>query len=234
MIGTDIESQGDPRYHFPPDESIITPERARMGDVFTGPDCNDCGATGKITNPDDNTIKSTCRSCHGRGWIGCVNTAEMDHKIRIRHAQVQVCSILRYLWDKEIITDDQYHDGGTFEIWRDQHQVAMGLKKAVCSGDDEEFETRLRAYGYILLVRRLSQRDICAIQYAINTFAVSHTEFIAFNRKTAYITAFGNLSRLLPNVKEQIRYLESISEDERNALCEGNLKILVARLVKLV
>lgn len=225
----DFPENVDRSQWLPEGDPILTPERAAKGDVFTGPQCRDCRGSGR--NPQEKLVSLACRVCHGKGWVGQVNAVGLDSR-NIRHAQVQVRNVLNALWDREIITDDQHHDGGTYQIWRDMHNASLGLAKSVSSGGDEEIGVRLRAYGYVLLVRRLSRYDVRAIEDAIDTFANVEVMRVAVARSQAYLRAFDNLSRLLPRVKEQIKYLEGVTEDERQAMCEDNLKILLARLVK--
>jgi hypothetical protein len=100
----------------------------------------------------------------------------------------------------------------------------------VCSGNTEEQGVRLRAHGFILLIRKLSQSDLKAIEFAINTFATSHTKFIAQQSKAALRSAFEKLSNALPAVKEQIAFLEQLPENEREELSNERMKKLLASL----
>lgn len=224
----DTETEGDPRYYRPMKEPLINQWRAAKGDIFTGPDCKECDSTGK-----DKMTKANCKPCWGKGYLPITNASEVDSS-HIRFAQVQIKSIINLLWDKGIITDDQHHDGGTFQIWRDMHNAALGFGKAVSSGEEESLGIRLRAYGYILLVRRLHPNDIRAVEYTVDTFVNSHTQFLALNRKEMYQGAFERLGRLLPCVKDQVTALESVSDVERNELSEDGLKKLLAQIVKRV
>lgn len=157
---------------------------------------------------------------------------EYDDNGNIRFAQSQVKNILNYLWEKEIITDQQHHDGQTFEIWRDMHRVQLESKKAVSSGGEEAIGVRLRAYGFVLLLKRLSIPDQNTIESSIERPASNHYCFIADNNTNAYKRTFERLSDVLLPIKEQIQYLEQLSEDERGAIAEDNLKKLIAELVK--
>ncbi len=222
------DDNGDPRYHLPRDVPLLTPERASKGDVLTGPDCGDCGATGK-----DKATKMTCRACRGKGWVGSINVATMDNA-DIRFAQVQVRNILNYLWGAGIITDDEHTDGHTFQAWRDQHRVALGLQRPVSYESDEPLVLKLRAYGFVLLLKKLNHYDVKAINKAIDVFVNQATELDARREERPYRRAFGNLARVIAPVREQVAYLENLSEEERDLLADERLKILLASIGKKV
>jgi hypothetical protein len=221
MQHTDIESEGDPRYHLPPNTPIITPERAAKGDVFTGPNCSDCNTTGK-----DKITKLPCRTCKGRGWVGSINAATMESS-DIRFAQVQVRNILNFLWNAGIITDDEHDDGHTFQAWRDQHRVALGLERPVSNTLEEPATLKLRAYGFILLLRKLNAYDAKAINKSLDVFANCGTEQDARREERPYRMAFTNLSKAIVPIKEKISYLERASDEERAALADEQLKMLL-------
>jgi len=218
----DAEQQIDKSQWLPDGEPLITPERAAKGDVFTGPDCSDCGATGK-----DKMTKLTCKTCRGKGWVGSTNAATID-AADIRFAQVRIRDILSYLRTAEIITDDQYTDGKTFQAWRDQHRVALGLERPVSNGMDEPAVLKLRAYGFVLLLKKLEVNDVKAINKALDLTATHGTERDANREKEVYRTAFISLSRVIIPIREHIAYLENASEEERNALACEQLKKLLA------
>jgi hypothetical protein len=217
----DSESNGDPRYHLPHGTPLITPERARKGDVFTGPDCRDCGTTGK-----DKITKLPCRPCKGRGWVGSTNAAGVDNA-DIRFAQVHEVNLLSKLWDSGHVTDQQHHDAQTFQIWRDMHRTQMGLEKPVSSGGEEVFGVRLRAYGYILILRKLSRHDNDAIETSLLPMLMSWAQWIARNRTEKYVAALERLSRVLPPVKDQIGYLEGLDEEQREEISKAGVKKLL-------
>ncbi len=222
------ESEGDPRYHLPAGMPIITPERAAKGDVLTGPPCPDCGATDKVKQQLGHQ-PAICRACRGRGWIGSVNAATIaaDH---IRHAQVQVRNILNYIWEEQIISDDEHDAGHTFEAWRNQHRVALGLQKAVSGDLDDTLQVKLRAYGFVLLIRRLAVNDVKAIGKSLDVSANHSTQAEALRERGAYARAFGRLSNEIIPVRERITYLERASEEERNHISDEQMKILLAAI----
>ena len=217
-------TEGDKRYHLPQDAPLITPERAAKGDVLTGPPCQECKSTGKVKSSLGQA--AICPKCRGRGWLGSVNAATIaaDH---IRFAQVQVVNILNFLWEREIITDDQHNEGHAFEAWRNQHRVALGLQKAISGEMEETLQVKLRAYGFVLLIRRLSAPDVKAISKALDTSANYATRAEAIREQGAYIRAFANLGREIIPVRERITYLERASEVERNHISDEQLKILL-------
>lgn len=158
---------------------------------------------------------------------------ERDEFGHIRFAQMQVRNILNYLWNTDIITDENHDDGHTFEAWRNQHRVATGQQRAI-SGDptDPSSSVKLRAYGYILILKRLSIYDYNAVSDAIETFENEHTRFIALSQRMIYRRAFTRLSLILPAIRDQVAYLESLSDDERQSLSDERLKTLLDNLAK--
>lgn len=214
-------------------EPIITPERAKKGDLFTGPLCEDCRGSGK-NHSDHADHQVTCRACRGKGWIGTVNMATLTDKqiSDTRFAQMQVRNILNFLWERGIITDLQHDDGCTFEAWRNQHRVALGLQRSVSTETAESTSVKLRAYGFVLIIKKLSVYDHHAIDNSLSIFANHYTETLARRDFPVYQRAFSRLAKILPPIREQIAYLESLSDEEREAMAEGVLKILLASRVK--
>ena len=100
------------------------------------------------------------------------------------------------------------------------------------AGLESQTANKLRAHGFVLLIRKLSNQDLSAIEFALNTFATSHTKFIAQNRKSAYRGAFERLSGILPSVRDKIEALEALNEEDKNELSENNLKIMLASFKK--
>ena len=156
----------------------------------------------------------------------------IDDNGNMQEARSSVKNILNFLWEEDIIDDQQHHDAGTYQIWRDMHQASMGMKKPVSSGNAEALGIRLRAHGYVLVSQRMPKSHIRAVESALETFANSHTEFLARNSRRAYAEALTNLSNVIAAVKERIAYLESISEKERMELQEDGMKKLLAELNK--
>jgi hypothetical protein len=151
---------------------------------------------------------------------------------QINFAQAQVRNILNWLWNNDAITDQQHHDGKTFQIWRDMHHVQLGLLRPVTSGGTEPIGRRLRAYGYVLITKRLHVYDLKAINQSVDVFSNPHTTELARRDKKIYQRAFMNLSAAIMPIHEQIRYLEGLSDRELEAMSEENLKNYVAGLVK--
>jgi hypothetical protein len=229
------ESDGDPRYHLPAGTPLITPERASKGDVFTGPPCKDCDSSGKSKDKGA-AHTALCRSCRGKGWVGSSNAEEYVvtstdngssqwvENSSIRFAQVQVRNILNFLWTAGIITDEENDHGHTFQAWRDQHRVALGLERPISNELDEPVTLKLRAYGFVLLLRRMSEYDSKAINKSLDVLANRGTELEAKREERPYRAAFMNLSKAIVPIKEKISYLEKASEEERNLLADEQLK----------
>jgi RecJ-like exonuclease len=211
------------------DTPLINKHRAAHGDIITGTPCPECDMTGRNEN------RGVCKECSGKGRIGIRNASGVSENelSEIRFAQIQVKSILNFLWNSEIISDDEHSDGHTYKAWRDQHNVAMGLEKAISNEFESPMTLKLRAHGYILLLKRLSVHDIKAINKAIDVRANHSTERDAIREQRPYRTAFANLARVIIPIKERISYLEGISEDERNMLSDDNMKLLLVDIHKM-
>jgi hypothetical protein len=218
MADTEELTQGDKSFWLPEGEPIITPERAAKGDVFTGPDCGDCHGSGK-----DPITKLSCKTCRGKGWVGSINAASLDSG-DIRFAQVREINLLSLLRDHNHISDQQHHDGQTFQVWRDMHRAQLGTEKPVSSGGDEPFGVRLRAYGFILLLQRLNRLDYSTIEATLTPMAMSWVDWIARNRVERYVTALERLSRLLPPIKDRIAHLESLTDEQRAEISKESIK----------
>jgi hypothetical protein len=167
-----------------------------------------------------------------KGDIQTVRSIDQETGVTgdILSAQVQVRNILNFLWNAEIITDDQAHAGQIFQIWRDIHNAAMGFKKSTGSGaKGSRSDTRMEEHGYILLVQRLSRNDLSLIGSAIDTYETEFTRYMAINRKEMYRGALERLSLALLHIRDRLKALEDMPEDERIAHTEENLKLFVAR-----
>lgn len=189
---------------------------------------------------NDSDIDKTCFISHGEAIVTPERLAKGDISIRTSDTdktleiQLTIKNILNYLYEEEIITGQNLFDGQTFQIWQEMHRTSLGLQKAVSSGSPEKLGLRLKAHGFVLLIRRLSQPDLKAIEFAINTFATGHTKFMAQKSKVTYQRAFERLSAILPSIRDRIDTLEALNEIDRNELCENNLKKLVAEVKKYV
>jgi hypothetical protein len=150
----------------------------------------------------------------------------------MREARAVAKNILNLLWEMEVIDDQQHHDAGTYQIWRDMHQASMGLRKPVSSGNQEAIGVRLRAYGYVLITQRLAHFHTKTIDHALETMQSTDDDFSGVNRRQRYRQAFEALSMALPPIRDQIAYLEGLSEVERNEMSEDRLKKLVEQIAK--
>ncbi len=225
MIESDDEIEKIDRSQWLPHGTpLLHPERIAKGDVITGPECNECNGTGK-----EKHMNLVCKKCYGHGWCG--ETSAIDVPISdIRFAQVQVRNILNYLWSAGHITDENHDDGHTFEAWRNQHRVAMGLQKAISTDTAQSTGVKLRAYGYVLIIKRMSINDFNAVSMAIDTFEREYTRHVADKDRKIYSRAFACLTTAMMPIREQISYLEGLTDEERDELCEGRLKSFLDRI----
>ena len=207
-------------------DPMIKPERAQHGDVIIPIECEECSGRGK-----DEYTKQNCRKCYGKGRYGernAIDVAAGD----IRFAQIQVRNILNYLWNSEFITDENHDDGHTFNAWRDQHRVAMGQQKAISGETTSTTSTKLRAYGYVLIVKRLSVYDYNAVSKSIETFDSTFTRIMAERERKIYARAFAALTTAFKPIREQVAYLEGLTDEARDELSEGRLKSFLDRIHK--
>ena len=150
----------------------------------------------------------------------------------IREARAVAKNILSLLLELKVIDDQQHHDAGTYQIWRDMHQASMGLRRPVSSGNQEAIGVRLRAYGYVLITQRLEHFHTKTIDHALETMKSTNDDFSEINHRQRYRQAFEALSMALPPIREQITYLEGLSEADRNEMSEERLKKLVEQIAK--
>ena len=150
----------------------------------------------------------------------------------IREARAVAKNILSLLLELKVIDDQQHHDAGTYQIWRDMHQASMGLRRPVSSGNQEAIGVRLRAYGYVLITQRLEHFHTKTIDHVLETMKSTNDDFSEINHRQRYRQAFEALSMALPPIREQITYLEGLSEADRNEMSEERLKKLVEQIAK--
>jgi len=199
---------------LPVGEPIITPERRHKGDMTIDIECADCDSTGNVQGVH-------CRACRGKGRVP--QRIEDAATQEIRYAQSHVRNILNYLWNNGDLTDQQAHDGKTYEIWKSLSDANFGLrKKATAEGDGG---TGVSEYGFVLLIRALGLRDCKIVESAIFTVATEHSRFVAARNKHQYQAAFERLSAIILQVREQIA---AISGQE---LCDEYLAIKFKKLL---
>lgn len=150
---------------------------------------------------------------------------EYDKDGQHRWAQIHVKNILNYIWHQEVITDQQHHDGCTFEIWRNMHRVATGHQRAVSTGENPESTgLRLNAYGYVCLLKRLPVNDSAQIQNCIDVQANEHTKWVAMRSASAFSALFQRLEIIIAPVIQHIRALEALSDYDREQFHLENLQ----------
>lgn len=220
-MNIDDEDHIDRAHWLPLGMPIITKERAAKMDIVTGESCTDCDSSGK-----ESSTNRVCPGCKGKGWTGMTNAATVPLN-EIKFAQVQIRNILNFLWGIGAITDEHHDAGWIFKAWRDQHDVALGFKKSVSSEMSVSSGTKLRAYGYVLILKRVSRADLKALESAVETIATTHTQVESVKQKITYRRALENLVRVLPPIQEQIASLEVLSEEDRGMLMEERLKNLL-------
>ncbi|MEZ5691180.1 MAG: hypothetical protein R3D71_05910 [Rickettsiales bacterium] len=186
----------------------------------------------------DDHIDRSCFLPRGVDFITPQRLAKGDLRVsyndsgQMQEAQATVKNILNWFWENDYITHEQHDDACTFQIWRDMHQVSMGVRKPVSSGEVESLGVKLRAYGFVLLLKKLSRHNVKAIEYVLENFASEHNIFFAKRDRRVYQSVLQDLSEKIIPVREQIKYLESLDESEREKLYEENLQKLVAQIKK--
>lgn len=224
------QDNGDKSQWLPDGEPIITKERAAKGDIITGKPCEVCQGNGR-----DKENNRPCKECRGRGWNGIKNAAEIPQTnlTDVEYARAVIRNILNYLWQMEYITQEHYDAGHTFNAWRDQHRVARGLQRPTSNDLKNPTGVKLRAHGYILLTKRLRQQDYKAISDTIEITATEHVRSMVNKNHLTYYKTFDRLCIILSPIKEQIEYLESLTDEQREFLSEEKMKIAIAQIRNL-
>lgn len=224
--GKMIDDYIDESVWLPEGEQMVTPERAKKDDIFFEVDCKECLGKGKNNN-------QFCKPCKGRGRVKD-NRPPGEIITDIRYAQVCVRNILNFLWENDVITNDQHEAGCVFKAWRDQHRVAMGQQRPVSNETAETLSVKLRAYGYVLILKKLNPYDYRTIDTAVETYESEHTRYFALRDSKAFKGAFYRLHQLLPPIKERIVYLERLTDEERESLADDALKKFLASISPIV
>ncbi len=189
---------------------VVTPERAAKGDLFTGPDCQVCHASGNIPHPGDKTVKLTCRTCKGRGWVGTVNAASVDSN-DIRHAQVQVRNILNLLHEREVLDDQHVRDGQTFECWQMWFTAELSCRPSTIYSPEmrgirrELAEDDLAHDDYGKLIRGMSRKHLGLVERAIKTHATEHNAWLACRDGAHYRDAFDRLGVVMERLRAEFK-----------------------------
>lgn len=193
-----------------------------------------------IDTDSDDHIDRSCWLPPGEPIITAQRASKGDMRIErrddgeINYARAHIRNILNYLWQSEIITADQHDAAWTFKAWREQHQLSLGLLRHSdgADGTPDSFGVKLRAHGYILIVRRLSVDDCVTINNAIDTTQDAHSRFLAARYKKNYERAMQNLENVLVPVRERISALESLSEEDRNEVEDKALRNFLDEVVR--
>lgn len=206
---------------------MVKPERIAKGDIITGKQCDDCETKGRGKDG------LPCKTCKGKGWFGITNAinVELDD---IRFAQAQVRNIINYLWETEIITHDQNDAGHTFQAWRAQHRVSLGIQAPISAGISEASLSKMRAYGYVLLLQRISRYDQQYVEFCVDTFSTYYTQQLAIERGPKIRAALERLHQALMPIRERILAMEQLPPEELQALSEDNLKKMIAKISRCV
>ena len=140
---------------------------------------------------------------------------------RIGFAQVRVLNVMNFLYDADLLTDDEWASGLTFELWRDVARTAMGAVKGAFafSAAGGRGEGRgMREYGYILILRRMHPSNMGVVHAALDTIASTFHKDLARRQAKYYQRAFGSLNDLMPKIYGEIdavkERLENCSDDE--------------------
>ena len=223
----DEQDHIDTSCHLPPGEPIMTPERAAKRDIISRKPCDKCDGNGR-----EAYTNKPCDECRGSGWKGIKNASEIapENLSEVEYAQAVVRNILNYIWQKNYITQEHYDAAHIFEAWRNQHRVARGERRPTSNDIANPSGVKLRAHGYVLLTQRLRRNDHLAIDNTIEITSNEHTRNLADRNSKLYRGIFDRLCIVLSPIKEQIDYLESLSEEQRDFLSEEKMKIVIATI----
>lgn len=138
--------------------------------------------------------------------------------------------LVDYLRRANIINAASYEDARVFKAWRDQHRAALGQQQAVSTESSTSIYVKLRAYGFILILRRLAYYDERLISKSIEYPSTTSTQKEAKLSAEIYRRAFLKLRKAFDPIREQIAYLESLDDATRDEREKEALKIFLDKL----
>jgi hypothetical protein len=167
-----------------------------------------------------------------RSLKGDMRIVRDDVSGQVRYAQALVRNIMGWLWVNGHIDDQNYHDGRTYELWREVAHAQFGgvRRNTVYAAARGEMQAEgLNEYGFILLLQRLSRDEQAWIESAILTFQRPYTVMLAQRRAKRYASAFSRLTVLIPEVRDQ---LQAIAEARKTSPLPDDLalKVLAERM----
>lgn len=210
----DTDKDGDPRFHLPADEPIITPERRAKGDLLIDIPCPECdGKAGEA--------RRLCKSCRARGRVQAPDQSAIA-TADIRFVQLHANTVMNHLNREGVLTGQHVHDGQTFEAWRIVFRATNGLAWQTariynperspeeirglrqmlaeegigCRGGDE-----MNA-DYESLLQKLLPWQRQVIIFAVEASASEHARWLVSHHHAAYRTAFDRLSSLMDGLRE--------------------------------
>jgi hypothetical protein len=210
-----------------PVDPMIKPERLAKGDWSFTRDCELC--KGRGTQPHESGFGTVpCPGCYGRGKTHDAPDTPIHE---VRYAQAQVQNVLNWLYERDLLTDQHVFDGQTYEIWREVYQArrTMRRKDPLYSVRGYEETEAQCEYGYSLLLVRLPVRHHRTVEYAVATFATSHARQVAQRSQKSILHAFEALSRMMPDVREEVKRLRERDPVQAKEEAEFRLRRLTGR-----
>lgn len=218
----------NPQEWLPDDVPIINKHRLSQPDMAIDLACRFCGGSGQ-------TDKHRCRNCKGKGRVLSRDGVEeiiADEKMLsdVRFAQAQVRNILNYLYQKKIITEQNVHDGRTFEIWKEIHDSSFSMRKKSYYGAlrAELAAEGLSEMGYVLILKKLSVYHHNAISMAISTIQSPWECERAVLYANTYKSAFVRLTELIPEIQEELQKYSEMTTEQKEHLKRTRLEELLA------
>lgn len=146
---------------------------------------------------------------------------EYDADGHVRFAQSRVVNILNFLYEIDVIDDQQMFDANTYEIWRGLFRVFTGTGTGTpCYSPTarDKNGSGLREYGYVLVLKRLHRRDQQIMDYAIDAFATQAERTLLMaplgtapakahacrSQRAYYRNAAASLSTIMQNVRDDL------------------------------
>jgi hypothetical protein len=185
---------------------IVTPERAAKGKMMIAIICPECKG-------DRETCK-TCKECHTRGNILVENNGSFPME-EVLYVQFLERNLMNWLWERDILDDQNLHDGQTYERWQMIYRAKRGRgvnSKSLHGVTDSE--AGCAEYGFSLILQRLNP----GYQKAINTtfsHANDYGRWVIWDHRYRYLTAFQSLTYIMPQIHADVK--KSLDESKKKA-----------------
>lgn len=196
-------------------DPLLKPERRAKGDIRIDTPCPDCES---LPAPE----RRSCRTCKGKQRVRAKDPASLGEQ-EIRYAQAVVWTTVNHLYYSDVISDQNVHDGHTYEIWQTIFRARLGYRNSLIWGEELRRMHRLIADDDLeyddfgKLIRSLGERHCRAVEFAIYTPVTPHIRWLIARTSNPYQEAFTRLTSVMERLREEWRR----KQDEKNGLREA-------------